>query len=586
MSLLLVWILSASGQAAMFAVVLLVLRFSAGNRMPLWLFSIGWALIAVRLAMPVVPENPWNLLNSLPPAFTAPLQEPTLLFGVEATPLSDSDSTQPQTSGFVLNSKVVVVALWFTGMLLLFARILLEILRVSRLRHQFRAIPDARYQAMVQECCSRAGVRKMIAIRSSPAIQAPLLMGWRNPTLVLPETLLQHLTDTDLRCIILHEVVHVRRRDIALNWILAPLQILHWFNPLVWISFKCWRADREAICDRETVRLLPAEDQPLYGETLLKILALCKPQKSIATNAMCLFDSRWELKRRITLLDTQQYSRAWTFAGAALLAVAGLTLMTRAGEPTPKPRTTEVTDAPILIIYDVSDFLNRPADFGPGAVPAPNTEKTIEDYVQRLSAKGAKIHLEWKTGKAVVTALPATQERIQQFISRLRHAGNLQVLTSFKILEAKSAEALQAVLNARGVQMDERGIAFVDAKKALEVSSDLALISAPRLATYNNQRAYVEISQKDPNAAADEFEEGLRISTRNIVSADQRYVSMEIDALIKSRAQRVTSKTTLTVPDGTIAIVLLNAEKKGEKYYALLCSATVVDHEFEMDDQK
>lgn len=42
---------------------------------------------------------------------------------------------------------------------------------------------------------------------------------------------------------------HVKRRDVLQNWFATVLQVIHWFNPLVWLGFARWRADRELACD-------------------------------------------------------------------------------------------------------------------------------------------------------------------------------------------------------------------------------------------------------------------------------------------------------------------------------------------------
>ena len=43
---------------------------------------------------------------------------------------------------------------------------------------------------------------------------------------------------------------HLKRRDIPTGWVMAALQILHWFNPVVWWGFQRMRADRELAATR------------------------------------------------------------------------------------------------------------------------------------------------------------------------------------------------------------------------------------------------------------------------------------------------------------------------------------------------
>jgi beta-lactamase regulating signal transducer with metallopeptidase domain len=60
---------------------------------------------------------------------------------------------------------------------------------------------------------------------------------------------LRSFSTEELRFVFLHELAHVRRRDILMSWLMALLQVVHWFNPLVWFAFSRWRADRELACD-------------------------------------------------------------------------------------------------------------------------------------------------------------------------------------------------------------------------------------------------------------------------------------------------------------------------------------------------
>ena len=69
----------------------------------------------------------------------------------------------------------------------------------------------------------------------------------------------------------LHEMAHLRRRDLWFNWILELVRMVHWFNPVIGHVLRRWREDREEACD---VHALSAgsTDRLLYGRILLKCL--------------------------------------------------------------------------------------------------------------------------------------------------------------------------------------------------------------------------------------------------------------------------------------------------------------------------
>ena len=70
----------------------------------------------------------------------------------------------------------------------------------------------------------------------------------------------------------LHELSHIKRQDILTGWLMTALQILHWFNPLVWLAFHRMRVDRELACDALALSYAKEEENQPYGRTIIKLL--------------------------------------------------------------------------------------------------------------------------------------------------------------------------------------------------------------------------------------------------------------------------------------------------------------------------
>jgi bla regulator protein BlaR1 len=83
--------------------------------------------------------------------------------------------------------------------------------------------------------------------------------------------MLDELTTGELQLILSHEIAHIHRRDIPMNWVLALVEALHWFNPLVWMVGRELRSAREEACDAYALASHPGANRS-YGETVLKIL--------------------------------------------------------------------------------------------------------------------------------------------------------------------------------------------------------------------------------------------------------------------------------------------------------------------------
>ncbi|WP_211709911.1 M56 family metallopeptidase, partial [Neisseria gonorrhoeae] len=72
--------------------------------------------------------------------------------------------------------------------------------------------------------------------------------------------------------ILLHELQHFKNKDILVNYIMCFLQILYWFNPLVWYAFKEMRIDREIACDISVLKKLDKDSHIEYGQTLINFV--------------------------------------------------------------------------------------------------------------------------------------------------------------------------------------------------------------------------------------------------------------------------------------------------------------------------
>jgi len=111
-------------------------------------------------------------------------------------------------------------------------------------------------------------------------------MGLLRPRLLLPIELRPRLSDEELRFVFLHELAHLKRHDIAIDWCLAILQTLHWFNPLIALAFARARGQRELARDAMVLAATAPTQQNSYGQTIVKLV------ESFARIGSILFEER------------------------------------------------------------------------------------------------------------------------------------------------------------------------------------------------------------------------------------------------------------------------------------------------------
>jgi hypothetical protein len=159
---------------------------------------------------------------------------------------------------------------------------------------------------------------------------------------------LKSLKSEQLRYIFLHELAHYKRKDIAMNWLMQVLLILHWFNPVLWYAYSRMREDQEIACDALALTQIQSYESKDYGQTIITLLMNISEQRQIPGMAD-LSGNKAQLKRRITMIKLfKQNSYRWSTLGLVVLVVLGSFLLTNG-------KTSAVTSGPQ---HALEEFLN------------------------------------------------------------------------------------------------------------------------------------------------------------------------------------------------------------------------------------
>ena len=67
---------------------------------------------------------------------------------------------------------------------------------------------------------------------------------------------------------VLHELTHLRRRDIWRKALSLWVTALYWFDPLVWLMGRAMERDGELACDEAALKRLPPEARAAYGRAV------------------------------------------------------------------------------------------------------------------------------------------------------------------------------------------------------------------------------------------------------------------------------------------------------------------------------
>jgi len=148
-----------------------------------------------------------------------------------------------------------IVLLWLTGVALLQLRLMGGWWRVRRLhRASLRTTPSA-WQAMMAPLATRLGLRHLVHVVETHAVDIPTVIGWWRPVILLPVSALAGLTPGQADAILVHELAHIRRHDYLVNGLQHVTETLLFYHPAVWWISRRMRIEREQCCDAVVVEL-------------------------------------------------------------------------------------------------------------------------------------------------------------------------------------------------------------------------------------------------------------------------------------------------------------------------------------------
>lgn len=102
-------------------------------------------------------------------------------------------------------------------------------------------------------------------IYETDRVHTPFVLGFLKPRIYLPAG----LGEQDAELIVKHEQVHIRRGDHLIKPLAFIALALHWFNPLVWLSYALMMKDMEMSCDEKVMKEAGGDLRKNYARTLL-----------------------------------------------------------------------------------------------------------------------------------------------------------------------------------------------------------------------------------------------------------------------------------------------------------------------------
>jgi len=256
-------VLEISVSASFVIFVLLVLSPYLNKRYAAkWRYLI-WIAVALRLAIPFhfnLPDR--ALVINVPEQVITPITVDT----ENAVPIMLDTGAEP-VGVTVLD---LIAYLWGAGVVLFS---LVHLLCYWHYKHKLmeNALPIEEDRILRQICrlSGELGIKPSIRVVRDFNAGSPMMIGFLKPVLVLPD---DNCSEEEMFFILKHELIHYKHRDIYFKLLFVFVNVIHWFNPLVYIMRKEAVVDMEMYCDESVIRQTGITERKAYTETLFSTM--------------------------------------------------------------------------------------------------------------------------------------------------------------------------------------------------------------------------------------------------------------------------------------------------------------------------
>lgn len=274
---------------------------------------------------PVSPDGARPIAAPMPeePAQVVPAET---RWAVSGDPTGPVEAGPPVTHWWVpLEASIApwlgqLVALWCFGVLLFALRPAWGWYTVQRLKRRGTAAVPLPIVEMVERGCRRLALRQNVRVLQSALVGAPVVVGSLRPLILLPLSVVNGLSPTQLEAILAHELAHIRRHDYLVNLLQTLSETIFFYHPALWWVSSRIRHEREHCCDELAAEALGSRVD--YGRALLALAELRGAAPVLSLGA-----KGGSLLARIRRLAGVEPIPRWNAGGTTALALLVLLLI-------------------------------------------------------------------------------------------------------------------------------------------------------------------------------------------------------------------------------------------------------------------
>lgn len=234
-----------------------------------------------------------------------------------------------------------LLLIYVGGLLVLAWRVLREMLLLRRFARHSQEIVGGELHDCLKTIGSQFHMNRLPRLMHSADVTSPVAFGAFRPTIVIPTRMIDRFHRRDFEIVLAHEMAHVCRGDIWLNWLQVVVCAAWWFHPVAWVISRALSKVREDCCD-DLILAWNVADRTRYCDTLLRVARDMKDAVFVGA-AVGMTERFHPLSKRLTriLKGAVPPSGTVSAAGWAVLLVGAMVLLpgSRYGDVEAGPET-------------------------------------------------------------------------------------------------------------------------------------------------------------------------------------------------------------------------------------------------------
>lgn len=272
--------------------LIVVLRAVLINRLPKKTFLILWWIALIRLLVPFSIKSVTSIYSLLQSIYS----DINPVRTAQTTTFLPIHGNMPEIANGLSEAMVqrtesisILSVIWLAGLLLCFGFFAVSYIKCYR---EFRfSLPVE--NDILEAWKEKHPLKRSLSIRQTETIAAPLSYGVIRPVILMPKNT-EWKNIYQLRYVLEHEYVHIRRFDMLTKLIMIAAVCIHWFNPLVWVMYILFNRDLELSCDETVVRRFGMDIKSVYATALISM-----EEKKSGLTPLCNSFSKNAIEERI-----------------------------------------------------------------------------------------------------------------------------------------------------------------------------------------------------------------------------------------------------------------------------------------------